>query len=64
MAIFELLNLPLLIGGIGTVLFFIWLGKHAERMDKKRENIKKVSEYEEKITENEKLLNVSQRKIY
>lgn len=49
MAIFELLNLPLLIGGIGTVLFFIWLGKHAERMDKKRENIKKSQSMRKKL---------------
>lgn len=49
MAIFEQLNLPFLIGAIGILLFFLWLGKHAERMDKKRENIKKAQVMREKL---------------
>jgi hypothetical protein len=49
MVIFELLNLPLLIGAIVMLLFFIWLAKHAERMDKKRENIKKSQSMRKKL---------------
>lgn len=37
MVAFGVINIPLVIGGIGTLLFFIWLGKYAERTDKKRE---------------------------
>ncbi|MCB2425777.1 hypothetical protein [Methylophaga pinxianii] len=36
MGIIGIINVPFLIGAIGTLLFFIWLGRYAERIDKKR----------------------------
>lgn len=38
MGIIEIINVPLVIGLIGTLLFFIWLGRYAERVEKKRDN--------------------------
>lgn len=36
MGIIEIINVPLLLGAFGILLFFIWLGKYADRIDKKR----------------------------
>lgn len=39
MGIIGIINIPLLIGAIGILLFFIWLGRYAERMDEQRDEI-------------------------
>ncbi len=36
MGIIEIINVPLLLGAFGILLFFIWLGRYADRIDKKR----------------------------
>lgn len=37
MGIIGIINVPLLIGAIGILLFFLWLGRYAEKIDKNRE---------------------------
>lgn len=49
MGIIEIINVPLLIGAIGILIFFIWLGRYAERMDEKRDNIEKSQDNETKM---------------
>jgi hypothetical protein len=41
MGIIEIINVPLLLGAFGILLFFIWLGRYAERVDKKRKKAPK-----------------------
>lgn len=48
MTLFGIINIPLVIGGISILLFFIWLGRHADAVDKKRKKTKRCKCHEDK----------------